>query len=60
LLLGRVALLYVLWQVILNGDKEARYSGNLNLSFAYVEVSSSIYFVLYKIACVRHTQPLPE
>jgi hypothetical protein len=25
-------------QVILNGDAEARYAGNLNLSFAYVEV----------------------
>lgn len=28
-------------QVVLNGDAEQRYPGNVNLSFAYVEVQSS-------------------
>jgi hypothetical protein len=34
-------------QVILNGDAEARYAGNLNLSFAYVEVSATLGLPLF-------------
>ncbi len=51
-------LLKQLPEIYLNGDKEVRYPGNLNISFAYVEgeslimavknlaVSSGYYFIL--------------
>jgi hypothetical protein len=46
-------------QVILNGDAEARYAGNLNLSFAYVEVRVTCSYRLFfhPAACIYiHTQ----
>ena len=36
--------------VVLNGDPEARYHGNLNLSFSFVE-GESLLMALKEVAC---------
>lgn len=39
-------------EVTLNGDSEQRYPGNLNFSFAYVEVCTCRRFFLFVFVCV--------
>ncbi len=43
--------------VVLNGDEHARYKGNLNISFAYVEGESLI--MALKNLAVRYVPPWP-
>jgi len=44
--------------VIVNGDEERRYAGNMNLSFAYVEGESLIMGL--KVRLQSHVIPIPR